>query len=140
MSVDENKALMRRLYDEVVNEHNLDLLEELVADDFVEHEGFPGLPNTGPEAPKAAFEMFLAAFPDLRFTAEDMIAEGDKVATRVTMSGTHQGEFMGIPATNNSFSIQAIDIVQFRDGKAIAHWGVTDQVAMMEQLGLSPSD
>jgi steroid delta-isomerase-like uncharacterized protein len=137
MSVEENKALMRRLYDEVVNAHDLNLLDELVADDFVEHEAFPGLPTTGPEAPRAAFEMFLAAFPDLRFTPDDVVAEGDKVATRLTMSGTHQGEFMGIPATNKSFSVQAIDIVQFRDGKAIAHWGVTDQAAMMEQLGLA---
>ena len=135
---EENKALTRRFYDEVVNARNLDLIDELVSEDFVEHEEFPGLPTTGPEAPKAALGMFLAAFPDLRFTPDEMIAEGDKVVARITMSGTHEGEFMGIPPTNKSFSIQAIDILEIRDGKAVAHWGVTDQAAMMEQLGLLP--
>ena len=137
MAAEQNKALMRRFFDEVVNQGQLELIDELVADDFVEHESFPGLPSTGPAAPREAFKMFLGAFPDMQFAAEDMIAEGDKVATRVTMTGTHKGEFMGIPATNKQFSVQAMDIVQFRDGKAIAHWGVTDQAAMMEQLGLT---
>ena len=75
---------------EIINQGNLDLLDELVAEDFVEHEAFPGLPTTGPEAPRAALGMFMAAFPDIQFTPEEMIAEGDKVVTRFTMSGTHK--------------------------------------------------
>jgi steroid delta-isomerase-like uncharacterized protein len=138
MSVEENKALSRRFYAEVVNQGNLDLIDELVAEDFVEHEQMPGLPTMGPEAVKAAFTMFLAAFPDLHIAADDVIAEGDKVVVRGTMSGTHKGEFMGMPATGKSFKAQVIDIVAFRDGKATAHWGTMDQVAMMEQLGLAP--
>lgn len=137
MSAD-NKALARRLYDEVINAGNLDLLDELVADDFVEHEAFPGMPATGPEAPKAVLGMFKAAFSDMKFTVEDMIAEGDKVVVRATVTGTHDGEFMGIPPTGKSFSASAIDIVEIKDGKATAHWGLTDQAAMMEQLGLAP--
>ena len=86
--------------------------------DFVEHENFPGLPSSGPEAPKAALGMFLAAFAELRMKPEDMIAEGDKVAVRFTMSGTHTGELMGIPPTNKSFTVQGIDIIEVRDGKA----------------------
>ena len=138
MSVEDNKALVSRFYDEAINVGNLDLIDEFVSEDFVEHEVFPGLPTTGPEAPKAALGMFLAAFPDLRITASEMIAEGDKVTVRGTMSGTHKGEFMGIPATNQGFNIQVIDILEIHEGKATAHWGLTDQAAMMEQLGIAP--
>ena len=123
MSVEENKALARRFYVDVINEGNLDLLDELVSEDFVEHEVFPGLPTTGPEAPKAAFRMFLNAFPDLHITADEITAEGDKVVVRSTMSGTHKGEFLGMPPTNDSFEVEVIDIVEIRDGKATAHWG-----------------
>ena len=138
MSVEANKALMRRLYEEVINEGNIDLTDEFFSDDFVEHEVFPGLPTTGPEAPKAAFAMFLAAFPDLQVTPDEMIGEGDKVAVRATISGTHKGEFMGVPPTNKSFEAQLLDIVEIHDGKATAHWGLTDQGAIMEQLGVAP--
>lgn len=138
MSTEDNKALARRFYNEAINGGNVDLIDELVSENFVEHEQFPGLPTTGPEAPKAALGMFRAAFPDLQMTADDMIAEGDKVVVRVTMSGTHKGEFMGIPPTNKAFKVQAIDIIEVHDGKATAHWGQTDQAAMMEQLGLAP--
>jgi steroid delta-isomerase-like uncharacterized protein len=138
MSVEDNKALTRRFYTEIVNQGNLDLIDEMVAEDFVEHEAFPGLPTSGPEAPKAALGMFLAAFPDLQFTPHEMIAEEDKVVTRFTMSGTHKGEFMGIPPTNKSIEVQSIDIIEIHDGKATEHWGITDQGAMMEQLGIAP--
>ena len=138
MSVEDNKAVMRRIYDEVMSQGNIDLADEFFSDDFVEHEGFPGLPTEGPEAPKAGFAMLRAAFPDLHMTADEMIAERDKVVTRGTVSGTHQGEFMGIPPTNKSFEVQFMDIIKFHDGKATEHWGLTDQGAMMEQLGIAP--
>ena len=104
----------------------------------VEHQVFPGLPAAGPEAIREAFTMFGAAFPDLRVTLDDVIAEGDQVGVRVTMSGTQQGEFMGMPPTNKGIKIQVIDIIEWHDGKQTAHWGVTGQGAMMEQLGLAP--
>ncbi len=78
--------------------------------------------------------MMHAAFPDFRVDVHEMLQEGDKVVARITMAGTHRGEFMGMPATGNQFAIDAIDILQFRDDKAIAHWGVMDRAAMMEQL------
>ena len=137
MSVEDNKALTRRFYREV-NQGNLDVIDELISVDFVEHEVFPGLPTTGPEAVREAFTLFKGAFPDLQITPDDVIGEGDKVVARVTMSGTHKGEFMGIPPTDKSFKVQVIDIIEIHDGKATAHWGVTDQAAMMEQLGLAP--
>ena len=138
MSTEDNKAVVRRIYDEAINEGNLDLFDELVAEDAVEHEEYPGMPNRGPDAPKAFFTMFSAAFPDIQMTVHEMVAEGDKVAARVTVSGTHKGEFMGIPPTAKHFEAQVIDILEIQDGKVIAHWGVTDQAAMMEQLGLVP--
>ena len=138
MSVEDNKAVMRRIYDEVMSQGNIDLADEFFSDDFVDHEHFPGLPTEGPEAPKAGFAMLRAAFPDLHMTADEMIAERDKVVTRGTVSGTHQGEFMGIPPTNKSFEVQFMDIIEFHDGKATEHWGLTDQGAMMEQLGIAP--
>ena len=116
MSVEANKALTQRFFDEAINAGNLDLIDELVSADFVEHEGFPGLPTTGPEAPKAALGMFRESFPDLVMSADDLIGEGDKVVVRGTMSGTHTGEFMGIPPTNKRVEVQA----------------------MMQQLGLVP--
>ena len=137
MSTEDNKALARRMY-ELINTGNLDGIDELVSPSFVEHEAFPGLPTTGPEAPKAALTMFRAAFPDLRMSADDTLAEGNKVVVRGTMSGTHKAEFMGIPPTDRGVKIQFIDIIEFRDGMATAHWGITDQAAMMEQLGLVP--
>lgn len=133
-----NQALVRRVYDEIINMRNLDLIDEVASEGFVEHEAFPGLPSTGPKAAKAVLGMFLAAFPDLAMTVDDVIAEGDKVAVRGTMSGTQKSEFMGIPPSNKSFTVPFIDIIEFRDGLATAHWGVRDQVAMMEQLGLLP--
>ena len=138
MSVEDNKALTRRFFEEVIRGRNFDLLDELVSEDFVEHEAFPGLPTTGPEAPRAALGLFVAALPDLDMSIDEIIAEGDKVVVRGTMSGTHRGEFMGIPPTNKSIKVSFIDIVEIRGGKATAHWGVTDRAAMMEQLGLVP--
>ena len=137
MSIENNKAFASRLY-EAINAGNLDLIDKVISEDFVEHEGFPGLPTTGPEAPKAALGMFRAAFPDLQMTADDMIGEGDRVVVRGTMSGTHKGELMGMPPTNKSFKIQFIDILEIHDGQGTAHWGMTDQAALMQQLGLAP--
>lgn len=136
MSAADNKAITQRFFNEVINGRNFDVIGEMVADDFVEHESFPGLPTTGPAAPRANMEMFAASFPDFRITPDEMIAEGDKVAIMATMTGTHKGEFMGIPPTDKSFEVQVMDVVQYRDGKAIAHWGLTDAMAMMEQLGV----
>ena len=87
------------------------------------------------------FRMYVAAFPDLRMTPEDVLASGDKVVVRVRATGTHEGEFMGVPATGKSIDVQAIDIVRFEDdGLAHEHWGVFDAMTMMQQLGVVPSD
>jgi predicted ester cyclase len=79
--------------------------------------------------------MMHAAFPDFRMEVLEMLQDGDKVVTRLKMRGTHQGEFMGVPASGNQIEVDTIDIMQFRDDKAIAHWGVMDFAAMMQQIG-----
>jgi steroid delta-isomerase-like uncharacterized protein len=138
MSVEENKAMFRRLMEEVVNKGNLDIVDELVAADVIEHEELlPGVPQNR-EGVKQFFTVFRSAFPDLQITIEDMIAEGDKVVVRSAMSGTHQGEFMGIPATGNKVAFGVIDIVRVADGKVAEHWGQTDAMGMMQQLGVIP--
>jgi steroid delta-isomerase-like uncharacterized protein len=134
---DRNKELMRQFYEEVINAGNIDLIDELLSDDFVEHEEFPGI-TPDREGVKQFFRMFKQAFPDGTMTPEDMIAEGDLVAARATIRGTHQGEFMGVPATGKQIDVTAVEIVQFADGKATAHWGVTDAMGMMMQLGAMP--
>ncbi len=132
---EENKAFMRRFYDDVVNGGNLALIDELFAPEFVEHEPFPGL-GPGREGVRQFFTTMRAAFPDLQMKIDDIIAEGDKAVARVTMSGTHRGEFMGTPPTGKTFNVTTIDIVRFAEGKAAEHWGATDTAGMMEQLGV----
>ncbi len=129
------KGTMAEIY-ECFNSRDADAIEELMHDDFVEHEEVPGMP-TDKKAPRAFMEMWAPAFPDFRMNVVEMLRDGDKVITRGRMTGTHEGEFMGMAATGKSFDVGFIDIVEFRDGKAIAHWGVTDAAAMMEQLGLA---
>jgi steroid delta-isomerase-like uncharacterized protein len=137
MSTEENKAIAHRIY-EVFNTGNLALADELIIADVVEHQAMPGQ-----EPGLAGFKQFVtisrAAFPDIQVTVEDMIAERDKVVARVTIRGTHTGEFMGMPPTSKSFTVSAIDIIRFADGKAVEHWGNQDDLGMMQQLGVIPS-
>ena len=130
-------ATLRRAYD-LINTGDLDGFSQLLADDFVEHEELGGLPPTK-EGVKEFFEVMKAAFPDLRFDAEDILASGDKVVARVKVTGTHEGEFMGVPATGKSIDVQVIDILRFGDdGLAHEHWGVIDALTMMQQIGAVP--
>ncbi len=131
------KAEMRRFFDEVVNAHDVDAIDGLVAPNFVEHEEMPGMPP-GVEGAKQFFSMMFQAFPDVHFELHDLIAEGDRAVSRSTMTGTHKGTFMDIPATGKRVEVQVIDIVRFDGDKAAEHWGVTDNAAMMQQLGLMP--
>jgi steroid delta-isomerase-like uncharacterized protein len=139
MSVEQNKALARQLAEEVLNKGNMSRADEIIAPNFVEHEELPpGIPP-GREAPKMMFTMLRSAFPDFKATIDDMIAEGDKVVIRQTWTGTQKGEFMGMPPTGKSISIGVIDIIHIADGKFVEHWGVMDQMAMMQQLGAIPA-
>lgn len=133
-----NRDLAQQFY-ERVNAGDVDTALELVADDFVDHEEFPGL-SSDREGVRQFFEMMRAAFPDFRMDVHHLVAEDDLVAVRMTMTGTHQGEFMGIPATGRRIEVPGMDLVRIRNGKAVEHWGVTDNLAMMQQLGAVPAE
>ena len=133
---EEAKSLIRRFYGEV-SAGNLGVIDELVADDVIEHEEFPGL-EANKDGVRQFFAMFRSAFPDLRMEADEVVSEGDLVCVRGTMAGTHQGEFMGMPASGKPFEIRGFDMVRVRDGQVVEHWGVTDMMSMMQQLGALP--
>ena len=129
---------IQRLYD-LINAGDIDGFGRQLADDFVEHNENPGVPPT-----KAGtlqyFQMLVRAFPDFRMDVQDVIASGDKAVARLQVFGTHRGEFMGIPATGKSAAVNLIDITRFGDdGLAREHWGVVDQLALMQQLGVVPA-
>ena len=133
----DHAAAMRRLY-ALINAGDIDGFGELLADDFVEHEEMPGLERSK-EGVKQLFHMYRAGFPDLRLEAQDVLVSGDKAVARVRATGTHQGEFLGMPATGKSIDVQLIDITRFGDdGLAREHWGVFDALTMMQQLGAFP--
>lgn len=133
----ENKAQFRRAYEELLNGGNLAVAEDLVAPEFLNHEAPPGR-NRGPESMRGLATMLRTAFPDLHFTIEELVAEGDTVAGRLTMSGTHRGPLMGMPPTGRSVRQDHMHFVRFQNGKAIEHWGVRDEMGMMQQLGVIP--
>jgi steroid delta-isomerase-like uncharacterized protein len=129
---------MKRIY-ELLSAGDLEGFSQHVADDFIEHDEIPGVPPTK-DGLMLYFEMMLTAFPDMRMDVKDVIVSGDKAVARVQVSGTHSGEFMGIPATDKSFEVNLIDIMRFgEDGLAHEHWGVVDQLLMMQQLGIIPA-
>ncbi len=122
----------------LISAGDIDGFGALLADDFHEHEETPGL-APDKDGVLQFFRMYRAAFPDLRMEPEDVVASGDKVVARVRATGTHQGEFMGMPATGKSIDVQLIDIMRFGDdGLAHEHWGIVDTMAMMQQLGAVP--
>ena len=133
---DNYTQIVRRLYDDAFGQGKLDLADQIIADGFVDHE----MPGQGRDAFKQAVTMFRAAFPDIKMTLDDAIVGEDKIAVRFTMTGTHQGEFAGIPATGKRVSIGGIDILRFENGKVVEHWGYSDQIALMQQLGALPPE
>ena len=134
---EQNKAIMRQVY-ENLKAHNLDALVEVFAPNFVEHNTPPGQ-DPGVEGVKQQLSMLFAAFPDVQFTIEDLIAEGDKVVARGRLTGTHQGEFMGIPATGKPVSQTGTQIVRIAKGKVVESWLEVDNLGMMQQLGVIPA-
>ena len=137
MSVEENKAVVRRFVEEVQSQGRLEAIDELLAPTFVNHSAPPGLPPTL-EGARQLMALFRAAFPDGVMAIEDMLAEGNTVVTRKTFHGTHQGEFMGIPPTGRRVATQIIDIVRVVDGRVVEHWNAVDNLGMLQQLGVIP--
>jgi predicted ester cyclase len=137
MSLQENKALVRRFVEEMQNQHDLAALDEFFSPDFVDHGGMANPPNL--EGAKSFFVMWFAAFPDQRFTIQRQLAEGDKVMTHKTFQATHLGPFMGIPATGKPVTFDLIDIFTVAGGMLTEHWLVADFHSLMQQLGAPPA-
>lgn len=135
--LEENKALSRRFYEEVWGNKNLDIINDLFSTDAFDHTRPAELPPD-PEGTKAYIGMFLSAFPDVQMTIEDHFAEGDRVVTRWTTTGTHTGELMNIPATGQQITVTGIYIQRIVNGKIVESWGLFDQMGMMQQLGVIP--
>jgi steroid delta-isomerase-like uncharacterized protein len=136
MGTAENKANAKRFLEEVINRGNLSVIDELSGANFVDHQAPPGVPP-GIEGVKAFITMFRAAFPDLHYTLEDSIAEGDRVVQRATAHGTMKGDFAGMPASGKSATWSEIHITRYDNGKAAEHWAVVDQMGMLAQLGFA---
>ncbi len=138
MGTEENKALVRRWFEET-DRHNFAILDELLAEDYVDHNPpFPDLPG-GREGVRRANEMLLAAFPDATHVIEDQLAEGDRAATRWTARGTHTGEVNGVPPTGKKISVDAISIHRMAGGRIAETWEVWDTLGFLQQIGVVPA-
>ncbi len=129
MSLAENKALVRRFI-ESYNKRNLDLIDDFVAADYIDHTN-----QVDREGLKQLFNMGLTAFPDWHERIEDIIAEGEKVWVRLSYTGTHKGEFMGLPPTGKKITSKAVDIYRIINGKLAEYWNVTDNLSIQKQIG-----
>ena len=138
MSTEANKAIVRQFVERVQNGGDLAALDVLAAPGYVNHSAPPGVP-TDREGLRQLTALFRAAFPDGRMTIEEMVAEGDRVATRKTFRGTHRGTLLGIPPTGRAVAIGLIDLVRLADGQATESWSIADDLGLLRQLGALPS-
>ena len=138
MSTDENRARSRRFFEEVWGKGNLQVIDELTSPEFVDHNPVPGFPP-GREGLKQFIGAYRAAFPDMKVTVGDVIAEGDKVVIRWSADGANKGSFMGMPATGKTVHITGITIERKVDGMTVEGWNNFDQLGMLQQLGVIPT-
>jgi predicted ester cyclase len=136
MSTEDNKALARRANTEGLNQKNLEIVDELCAPNFVFHNG--SITIQGLEAYKQFLSMLFTAFPNARFTVEDMIAEGDTVVIRRTLCGTHKGNLMGIPPAGKQITVTEIAILRVANRKFVEAWNIADDLGLLQQLGVIP--
>jgi steroid delta-isomerase-like uncharacterized protein len=133
----EGVELIRRFYDEMLGQGNVDDLGDVVTEDIVDHEPFPGQ-SDGIEGVKEFIEMMRSSFSDLKATIGPSVENGDLASAEVTITAKHTGEFMGVPASDKSVEVESIDIIRVEDGKCAEHWGVTDLLGLMQQIGAIP--
>ena len=137
MSPEQNRALILRLYSEVFTRWNLDVVDEIIAPEFVGHEMPPGTP-AGPAGFKQFYGWLRTSFPDLRYVVDDVIAEGDKIVVRWTWRCTHKGEFMGIPATGKRATVTGMAIYRVAGDKCVERWVELSLLGLLQQLGAVP--
>ena len=133
MSSEMNKQVVCRLIDEAQSRGNLAVVDELLADDFIDHTPFPGVPANR-EGVKMLFAYLRTAFPDLRVRVHEQIADEEKVVTRKSFEGTHRGDFMGVPPTERPVAFEVIDILTLRSGRIVEHRVIFDRLGIQEQL------
>jgi len=138
MSLEQNKAVVRRVYDELINQENNAVLDESFAADVIVHDPFMGT-VTGSEAYRGLLNMFDTAFPHHRVAIDTMTAEGDLVSVLHTHTATHNGPFMGMPATGKTVVVPGIELFRVRDGKIVEFWRKDDDVSLLMQLGAIPT-
>ncbi len=137
MSAEENKAVIRRFIEEGLSGRSFHTIESLLAPNYTNY--FPGAPSPlTRESFRPVAEEFFTAFPDMRVEIHEMIAEGDAVATRYTIHGTHQGTFQGIPATGKRISVTGTSFYHIKNGKMVDDYPGFDALALMQQLGVVP--
>jgi predicted ester cyclase len=136
MTIDEIRALDRRYVEEVLDQGRLEVIDEICTEDYVGH--VPGFPPLGRDGDKQIVGMMRSAFPDLRFTIEEQVVEGDRALHRLVGRGTHRGDFMGVPPTGRAVMATGMNINRFADGKLVESWGVIDVLGIMQQLGVVP--
>jgi len=136
MGIEENKAIIKRYFDEVYNEGNLDVIDEIISPDFEYHSPIGGY--KGSEAMKQNLTFSRNAFPDMHVTVNQIFAEGDWVGVRWTMTGTHKGDFHGIPPTGNTFEMEWASFCRLEDGKGVEVYNFTDSLSFFRQLGVTP--
>jgi steroid delta-isomerase-like uncharacterized protein len=129
-------TLMRRVTEEIWNNRRVDLVDELVAEDFVDHVDIPVEPSGGRERYRASVEAIHVAFPDYHEQIEFVVVDADRAVSYVTLTGTHEGELFGVPPTGMRVEYHSIGILRFEDGRAVERWGIGDSMTMMGQLGL----
>jgi steroid delta-isomerase-like uncharacterized protein len=135
---EKNKTVVRRLFEEVWNKGNLPVTDELFAPNYVHHDSSTPDVGRGPESEKKRATLYRTAFPDLRLTIEDIIAEGETVMARWSCRGTHKGDLSGIAPTGKQFTISGISIARIANGKMAEGWVNWDALGLMQQLGVVP--
>jgi steroid delta-isomerase-like uncharacterized protein len=137
VSTEENKTIYRRFIEEAFNKANFAVLDEVLAADYVIRDTAPGSPS-GADGVVQVVSMFRNAFPDMKITIEDLVAEGDKVTARSVLRGTHQGALFGIAPTGKQVAMASLTMVTVRDGKIVESWVRSDVQGLMGQIGASP--
>lgn len=139
MMTEQNKAAMRRIYEEIWNQGNFKVVDEIVSPDYVGHLPAPPGAPSGREGLRWLIQMYRTAFPDIHVQVDDQIAEGEKVLTRITIQGTHQGQFMNVPPTNKKIRVTALVVTRFKNGQNVEGWAELDRFGLMQQLGVIPA-
>lgn len=140
MSLEENKTIIRRYFTQVIEQCNEEILGELMAQDVIAHDATDSKPKLGLESVKQVLKLFHTAFPSFRCPLYDLLAEGNKVVARWGLRGSHQGPFLGIPASGNVVEVSGMMLFRLRDRKIVEYWGNFDMLGLMKQIGALPED